>query len=43
MKKISTAVAPKIEKVEGRRLTVGLDLVSPIGSILLETSIASSR
>jgi hypothetical protein len=26
MKKISTAVANKIEKVEGQRLTVGLDL-----------------
>jgi hypothetical protein len=26
MKKISTAAARKIEKVEGQRLTVGLDL-----------------
>jgi hypothetical protein len=26
MKKISTAAAPKIEKVEGQKLTIGLDL-----------------
>jgi hypothetical protein len=34
MKKISTAAAQEIEKVEGQKLTVGLDLGRPIELVL---------
>jgi transposase len=51
MKKISTAVANKIEKVEGQRLTVGLDLgdrsswyciLNAAGEVLLERKLATT-
>jgi hypothetical protein len=51
MKKISTAAAQKIEKVEGQRLTVGLDLgdrsswycvLNEAGEVLLEQKVATT-
>ena len=51
MKKISTAAAQKIEKVEGQRLTVGLDLgdrsswycvLDEAGEVLLERKLATT-
>jgi hypothetical protein len=51
MKKISTASAQKIEKVEGQRLTVGLDLgdrsswycvLNEAGEVVLEQKVATT-
>jgi len=51
MKKISTAAAPKIEKVEGQKLTIGLDLgdrsswycvLDEGGEVLLERKLATT-
>ena len=51
MKKISTAAAQKIEKVEGQRLTVGLDLgdrsswycvLNEAGEVVLEQKVATT-
>ena len=51
MKKISTAAAEKMEKVEGQRLTVGLDLgdrsswycvLNEAGEVLLERKLATT-
>src|SRR5271157_6405776 len=52
MKKISTATAGKIEKVEGQRLTIGLDLgdrsswycvLDEAGEVVLEQKLATTR
>jgi transposase len=51
MKKISTAVAPRVEKIEGQKLTIGLDLgdrsswycvLNAAGEVLLEQKLGTT-